>query len=220
MNEKKELIEQISGLFVYYGIEISPVVLKIYITALLDYPIADIKSTVAYFIKNSDKMPKIADFTNYFNGGGASLDDRAEIAWSLVLKAIDKFGTYYSFTFRDKAIRKALDIINYAVICDTLESELNWKKADFIKVYKTFAKLDPLSYDAPDYIASFIELNNNQAAISDFKECSAFYVGKMITIVENGKKIKKEELSDYLKLNSSYLSYLTIGGQNGRKELE
>ncbi|MHB1665552.1 MAG: hypothetical protein ACYCT7_09905 [bacterium] len=210
MNEKKELIEQISGLFVYYGIEISPVVLKIYITALLDYPIADIKSAVAYFIKNSDKMPKIADFTNYFNGGGASLDDRAEIAWSLVLKAIDKFGTYYSFTFRDKAIRKALDIINYTTICETLESELNWKKADFIKVYKTFAKLDPLSYDAPDYIASFIELSNNQAAISGLTECSAFYVGKSVNIVEDDIKVNHDALSNYL----------AIGGQNGRKELE
>ena len=210
MEEKQELIEQISGLFVYYGVEISPIVLKIYITALLNYPLYDIKNAVSYFIKNSDKMPKVADFTNYFNGGGISLDDRAEIAWSLVLKAIDKFGTYYSFTFKDKAIRKALDIIGYSNICATLESELNWKKADFIKIYKTFAKLDPLSYDAPDYIPSFIELNNNPASISDLKECSSCYVGKSVNIVEDDTNVKHDDL----------INYLTLGGQNGRKELE
>ncbi len=210
MEEKQELIEQISGLFVYYGVEISPIVLKIYITALLNYPIADIKNAVSYFIKNSDRMPKVADFTNYFNGGGISLDDRSEIAWSLVLKAIDKFGTYYSFTFKDKAIRKALDIIGYSNICETLESELNWKKADFIKIYKTFAKLDPLSYDAPDYIPSFIELSNNPA--SDLKERSGFYVGKSVNIVEDDVTVKHDDLLNYLTL--------ALGGQNGRKELE
>ena len=212
MEEKQELIEQISGLFVYYGVEISPIVLKIYITALLNYPIADIKNAVSYFIKNSDKMPKVADFTNYFNGGGISLDDRSEIAWSLVLKAIDKFGTYYSFTFKDKAIRKALEIIVYSTICETLESELNWKKADFIKIYKTFAKLDPLSYDAPDYIPSFIELGNNQASISDLKECSGFYIGKSVNIVEDDIAVKHDDLTNYLTP--------ALGGQNGRKELE
>ena len=95
-----------------------------------------------------------------------------------------------------------------------MESELNWKKADFIKIYKTFAKLDPLSYDAPDYIPSFIELGNNPADISDLKECSGFYVGKSVNIVEDDIKVNHDALRNYLTL--------ALGGQsqNGRKELE
>ena len=202
-SEKEELIEQISGLFVYYGVEISPVVLKIYITALLDYSLTEIKKAVNYFIKNSDKMPKVSDFINYISGG-LSLDDRAEIAWSLVLKAIEKYGYDKSFTFKDKAIRKALEIIGYNNIRECLESEINWKKADFIKVYKTYAKLDPNSYPAPDYIAGFIELSNNGSP-SPAEEKQGLYLGKSVYIAEDGIGVAHDVLEGFLKLT---------GGQN------
>ena len=202
-SEKEELIEQISGLFVYYGVEISPVVLKIYITALLDYSLTEIKKAVNYFVKNSDKMPKVSDFINYISGG-LSLDDRAEIAWSLVLKAIEKYGYDKSFTFKDKAIRKALEIIGYNNIRECLESEINWKKADFIKVYKTYAKLDPNSYPAPDYIAGFIELSNNGSP-SPAEEKQGLYLGKSVYIAEDGIGVAHDVLEGFLKLT---------GGQN------
>ena len=202
-SEKEEIIEQISGLFVYYGVEISPVVLKIYITALLDYSLTEIKKAVNYFIKNSDKMPKVSDFINYISGG-LSLDDRAEIAWSLVLKAIEKYGYDKSFTFKDKAIRKALEIIGYNNIRECLESEINWKKADFIKVYKTYAKLDPNSYPAPDYIAGFIELSNNGSP-SPAEEKQGLYLGKSVYIAEDGIGVAHDVLEGFLKLT---------GGQN------
>ena len=202
-SEKEELIEQISGLFVYYGVEISPVVLKIYITALLDYSLTEIKKAVNYFIKNSDKMPKVSDFINYISGG-LSLDDRSEIAWSLVLKAIEKYGYDKSFTFKDKAIRKALEIIGYNNIRECLESEINWKKADFIKVYKTYAKLDPNSYPAPDYIAGFIELSNNGSP-SPAEEKQGLYLGKSVYIAEDGIGVAHDVLEGFLKLT---------GGQN------
>ena len=187
--EKKELLDILSGLAEYFNFELTKYVITAYLEDLDEYNIADIKKATSVIRKNLKYMPKISEIIeiiNVINGNNLlSLDDRAEIAWSLVLKAIDKFGTYYSFTFKDKAIRKALDIISYSNICATLESELNWKKADFIKIYKTFAKLDPLSYDAPDYIPSFIELNNNPASISDFKECSCCYVGKSVNNLSN-----------------------------------
>ncbi len=210
-SEKEELIEQISGLFVYYGVEISPVVLKIYITALLDYSLTEIKKAVNYFIKNSDKMPKVSDFINYISGG-LSLDDRAEIAWSLVLKAIEKYSYDKSFTFRDKAIRKTLEIIGYNNIRECLESEINWKKADFIKVYKTYAKLDPNSYPAPDYIACFIELSNNGSP-SPLEEKPGLYLGKSVYIVEDGIGVTHDALESFLKLTGGQnVEYAQIAG--------
>jgi hypothetical protein len=206
--EKTELLDILSGLAEYFNFELTKYVITAYLEDLDKYNITDIKKAASVIRKKSKYMPKIADFEELLNPA-LSLDDRAEIAWSLVLKAIDKFGIYYSFTFQDKAIRKALDIIGYSVICETLESELNWKKADFIKVYKTFKKQDSLSFDAPDYIAGLIENSNNQEALSDLKECSAFYVGKSVSIVETDNKIAINDISGYL-----------AGGQNGRKELD
>ncbi len=209
LTKKQKITKAILILAEYYNQNLSPQIVDMYIKALEKYDLQTINKLCEQFLLTFKYMPKISDFNDLLNPS-LSLDDRAEIAWSLVLKAIDKFGTYYSFTFKDKAIRKALDIIGYSNICATLESELNWKKADFIKIYKTFAKLDPLSYDAPDYIPSFIELNNNPASISDLKECSGFYVGKSVNIVEDDTKVKHDDL----------INYLTLGGQNGRKELE
>ncbi len=208
LTKKQKITKAILILAEYYNQNLSPQIVDMYIKALEKYDLQAINKLCEQFLLTFKFMPKISDFNDLLNSS-LSLDDRSEIAWSLVLKAIDKFGTYYSFTFQDKAIRKALDIIGYSVICETPESELNWKKADFIKVYKTFAKLDPLSYDAPDYISGLIENSNNQAAISDFKECSAFYVGKSVSVVETGKKISINDISGFL-----------TGGQNGRKELE
>jgi len=209
MNKKEELIEQISGLFVYYGLEISPVVLDIYITALSDYPVSDIKKAVSYFIKNSAKMPQVSDFINYISGDGLSLDDRAEIAWSLVLKAVKKYSWDKSFTFRDKAIRKALEIVGYDNIRQCLESEINWKKADFIKVYKTYAKLNPDSYSAPEYFAGLIELNNLPL---DIEEKAGMYIGKSVYIAEDGIGVKHDALPEFLKLATRK--------QNENKELQ
>lgn len=209
-NDKQELIDQVSGLFVYYGAEIISAVLEIYIEALSDYPLSEIKKAVSYFIKNSDKMPKVSDFIGYFNGGGLSLDDRAELSWALVLKAIDKYGTYKSFTFKDKAIRKALETVNYTVICETLETEMNWKKAEFIKVYKTYAKLNPDSYPAPDYIAGFFELNNPP---SNIKEKPCLYLGRSVYITEDGIRVKRDALPEYLKLTGGKnVEYAQIAG--------
>lgn len=208
MNKKEELIEQISGLFVYYGLEISPVILKIYITALSDYPTSDIKKAVSYFIKNSDKMPTVSNFINYINAGGLSLDDRAEISWSLVLKAVKKYSWDKSFTFRDKAIRKALEIVGYDNIRQCLESELNWKKAEFVNIYKTFTKLNQDSYAAPEYFAGLIELNNPPLGI---EEKAGIYIGKSVYIVEDGIRVKRDALPEFLKL---------AGGQNEYKKLQ
>ena len=211
LTKKQKITKAILILAEYYNQNLSPQIVDMYIKALEKFDLQTINKLCEQFLLTFKYMPKISDFNDLLNPS-LSLDDRSEIAWSLVLKAIDKFGTYYSFTFKDKAIRKALDIIGYSTICETLESELNWKKADFIKIYKTFAKLDPLSYDAPDYIPSFIELGNNPASISDLKECSGCYVGKSVNIVEDDTKVKHDDLTNYLTP--------ALGGQNGRKELE
>ena len=122
----------------------------------------------------------------------------------MVLKAIEKYSYDKSFTFRDKAIRKTLEIIGYNNIRECLESEINWKKADFIKVYKTYAKLDPNSYPAPDYIAGFIELSNNGSP-SPAEEKQGLYLGKSVYIAEDGIGVAHDVLEGFLKLT---------GGQN------
>ena len=206
--EKKEFLDILLGLAEYFNFELTKYVITAYLEDLDDYGISQIKKAISIIRKNYKYFPKIAEIIEVINtvsgNYNLSLDDRAEIAWSLVLKAIEKYSHGKSFTFRDKAIRKTLEIIGYNNIRECLESEINWKKADFIKVYKTYAKLDPNSYPAPDYIAGFIELSNNGSP-SPAEEKQGLYLGKSVYIAEDGIGVAHDVLEGFLKLT---------GGQN------
>ena len=201
--KKQKITKAVLVLAEYYNQNLSSQIVDLYVKALEKYDLEKINGLCERFLKTFKYMPKIADFEELLNPA-LSLDDRAEIAWSLVLKAIEKYSYDKSFTFRDKAIRKTLEIIGYNNIRECLESEINWKKADFIKVYKTYAKLDPNSYPAPDYIAGFIELSNNGSP-SPLEEKPGLYLGKSVYIVEDGIGVTHDALESFLKLT---------GGQN------
>ncbi|MHB1702858.1 MAG: hypothetical protein ACYCS0_01380 [bacterium] len=199
--EKTALLDILSGLAEYFNYELTKYIITAYLEDLNEYSILQIKKAASVIRKNSKYFPKIAEIIetiNIIDGNiNLSLDDRAEIAWSLVLKAIRDYSYDKSFTFRDKAIRKALETVGYDNIRECSESEINWKKADFIKVYKVYAKLNPNSYPAPDYIAGFIELTNPP---TDIKEKPGLYLGQSVYIAEDDVRVKHKALTEYLKL--------------------
>ena len=209
--KKQKITKAVLVLAEYYNQNLSSQIVDLYVKALEKYDLEKINGLCERFLKIFQYMPKIADFEELLNPA-LSLDDRAEIAWSLVLKAIEKYSYDKSFTFRDKAIRKTLEIIGYNNIRECLESEINWKKADFIKVYKTYAKLDPNSYPAPDYIAGFIELSNNGSP-SPLEEKPGLYLGKSVYIVEDGIGVTHDALESFLKLTGGQnVEYAQIAG--------
>ncbi len=209
--KKQKITKAVLVLAEYYNQNLSSQIVDLYVKALEKYDLEKINGLCERFLKIFQYMPKIADFEELLNPA-LSLDDRAEIAWSLVLKAIEKYSHGKSFTFRDKAIRKTLEIIGYNNIRECLESEINWKKADFIKVYKTYAKLDPNSYPAPDYIAGFIELSNNGSP-SPLEEKPGLYLGKSVYIVEDGIGVTHDALESFLKLTGGQnVEYAQIAG--------
>ena len=209
--KKQKITKAVLVLAEYYNQNLSSQIVDLYVKALEKYDLEKINGLCERFLKTFKYMPKIADFEELLNPA-LSLDDRAEIAWSLVLKAIEKYSYDKSFTFKDKAIRKALEIIGYNNIRECLESEINWKKADFVKVYKTYAKLDPNSYPAPDYIAGFIELSNNGLP-SPLEEKPGLYLGKSVYIVEDGIGVTHDALESFLKLTGGQnVEYAQIAG--------
>jgi hypothetical protein len=161
-------------------------VLKIYITSLKDYSIEKVIAALNLCVQELSYMPTIADILKRVNNK-VDLSEAAELAWSYVLDVIDVCGIYESFTFKDKTIRKTLSLIDYDVeLCMCNRSELHWKKRDFIESYKAFAGLNG-DYDAPNYFAGVIELNNGDK----YKEISA----TKIYIAEDKAFVGLEELN-------------------------
>ncbi len=193
-----------------YGRELTKDVIKIYLSVLKDYPFDAIKEAIERCILTKETFPVPAAIIKELTDKG-DLSIRSELAWSYVLDVIDVCGIYESFTFKDKAIRKAISLIDYDIeLCMCERNDMHWKKKDFIESYKVFAESN-FNYDAPNYFSGIIEINNN--GWENFK-------GK-IYIAELKQFVKQEEI---IKIIDGYKPNLKlavkpkkqiIGGING-----
>ena len=160
-------------------------VLEIYISSLKEYPIDNVLHALKSCTQEISYMPTIADILKKVKNK-TDIHVMAELAWSYVLDVIDVCGIYESFTFKDKAIRKAISLIDYDVeLCMCNRTETHWKKRDFIESYKVFAESNG-NYDAPNYFSGIIELNNE--SYKDFK--GKIYVAELKQFVEQENLIK------------------------------
>ena len=142
-----------------YGRELSKDVIKIYLSVLKDYPFDAVKKAVENCILTKEIFPVPAVIVKELIPQN-DLGMRSELSWSYVLDVINTCGIYESFTFKDKAIRKVISLMDYDVeLCMCDRAEIHWKKRDFTESYKAFAELNG-NYDAPNYFAGIIELNN------------------------------------------------------------
>jgi len=164
-DEKEKLSKYIIAASEIYGKQLSEEAIALYIAMLKDYSFADIKKAIQVCLTTKESFPVPAAIINQLTKDtGGDIETRAELAWGYTLNVIDVCGVYESFTFKDKAIRKTLSLMDYAVdlcLCD--RSEMHWKKRDFTQSYKVFAGLNSNNYDAQNYFAGVIELNNGDS---------------------------------------------------------
>jgi len=162
-DEKESLSKYIIVASEMYGKQLSEEAIALYIAMLKDYSFADIKKAIQVCLTTRESFPVPASIINELNSGD-DINVRAELAWGYVLDVIDVCGVYESFTFKDKAIRKTISLIDFEVeLCLCERSEIHWKKRDFTQSYKVFAGLNSNNYDAQNYFAGVIELNNGDS---------------------------------------------------------
>ena len=171
-----------------YGRELTKDVIKIYLSVLKDYPFEAIKKAIERCVVSRETFPVPAAIIKELTDKG-DLSMRSELAWSYVLYVIDVCGIYESFTFKDKAVRKAISLIDYDIeLCMCERNETHWKKRDFIESYKVFAESN-FNYDAPNYFSGIIEINNN--GWEDFNRGKTkIYVAELKQFVKPAEIIK------------------------------
>ena len=183
-DEAQVLAEYLYATASVYGRELTKEVIKIYLSVFKDYPFESIKNAIERCILTKETFPVPATIIKELNNKGDLIS--SELAWSYVLDVIDVCGIYESFTFKDKAIRKAISLIDYDVeLCMCNRTETHWKKRDFIESYKVFAESNG-NYDAPNYFSGIIEINNEKW--EDFK--GKIYVAELKQFVEQENLIK------------------------------
>ena len=203
-DEAQVLAEYLYATASVYGRELTKEVIKIYLSVFKDYPFESIKNAIERCILTKETFPVPATIIKELNNKGDLIS--SELAWSYVLDVIDVCGIYESFTFKDKAIRKAISLIDYDIeLCMCNRAETHWKKRDFIESYKVFAESNG-NYDAPNYFSGIIEINNEKW--EDFK-------GK-IYIAELKQFVKQE---DIIKLIDGYKPKLSLVDRKPKNQI-
>ncbi len=206
-DEAQVLAEYLYATASVYGRELTKEVIKIYLSVFKDYPFESIKNAIERCILTKETFPVPATIIKELNNKGDLIS--SELAWSYVLDVIDVCGIYESFTFKDKAIRKTLSLMDYEMLCICGRSEIHWKKKEFIESYKVFAESNG-NYDAPNYFSGVLELNNGDLWTDIVGQTKVY-------VAEDGKFVTIDKLNEFIE---GYKPALKLIKKNDVKTIE
>lgn len=151
-NDAKKFAEIMAYLGIIFGKELTAAAIKIYFTTLNDLPIEEIQEAAVYIANNrtiTGTFPLPAEFRL---AKQESIEDKAEIAWTALLWAIEHVGSWPSVQFDDPVLHDVVKILGgWLRVCsadgdiyntDWHTANLTWRRKDFLSLYRIMAKND------------------------------------------------------------------------------
>ena len=173
-SDKQNFRELMIGVGELYNKEITIPLLRIYFNTLKVLSIEDVEIGISKHTANTTSgsfMPKPADIIRQIELCKPSTDDLAEMAWLQIINKIKTKGAYGKLDLDDKqAMAAAKNLGTWQSLCHTDSDKIQWKKKEFIEIYKTFDKTP--TEMLPNNLAGIIELKNNrkQTTMKSLKE--------------------------------------------------
>lgn len=159
--------------------------LRLFALTIQDYSWAQVERAIAEHIRTSPYFPKPADVVAAIEG---TAEGRAAEAWVLVLKGIDRHGSYQSVSFGNPATHYAIQQMGgWVRLCDTLtDRDIPFRAKDFTRLYVTgerSATFEPQSgkTQVPLYLMGEHEIHNRT---------SGYDYSVAVYNVETGKPIE------------------------------
>jgi len=147
-----------------YGKEVTKPLLQIYFGALQSYPIDDVAAAFSKHLvdpKHGTFFPKPADIVRQLSANEQSAEDKAALAWLQVENAIRRGGAYSNLELEDKqALAAVKNMGGWRSLCMSLESEMQWKRKEFISLYETFERT-PIEL-LPSSLPGIAEIENHK----------------------------------------------------------
>lgn len=141
-SDKQKFRELMVGVGELYGKEVTKPLLKIYFGSLSALSLEDVESGITKHSSDTyhgSFMPKPADIIRQIELFKPSVDERAELAWMQVTNKIRLKGAYGNLKIKDKQAMAAVkNLGTWQSLCHTDADKLQWKKKEFIEIYKTF----------------------------------------------------------------------------------
>ncbi|AUR96792.1 hypothetical protein NVP1232O_58 [Vibrio phage 1.232.O._10N.261.51.E11] len=139
--DRKEFTVIMGTLAEIYEKTSTPAKTRIYFDALAAYTIEQVKTAVNKHVqdpKHGSFMPKPGDLVRHLTGNDLGAVEKAELAWMQVINSISTVGSYGTLKLEDKqALAAVKNMGSWVGLCQTKEADLQWKKKEFIELYKT-----------------------------------------------------------------------------------
>tara|TARA_R110000744_G_scaffold250253_1_gene366437 strand:+ start:90 stop:656 length:567 start_codon:yes stop_codon:yes gene_type:complete len=155
-SDKKEFAQTMKLAAIAYDRDCDQPMLRAYFEFLEDYSAEQIKVAVKAHITGtgieSKFFPKVADITAQIHGSKKEVEqieqDKAELSWLVILKAIRLTGSSRAPTFKDPVMAACVGVMGWQTICLTETDKMVWVQKRFIEHYQSFSKkpLDQLPY--------------------------------------------------------------------------
>lgn len=128
--------------------------------ALSPYPYEAVEAAVKGSCRHERFFPMLADIVTRIEG---TSEERAAMAWALVLRAMGRWGYWDSVRFPDPAIHFAIQQMGgWRRLCSSLTNdELPFRGRDFAQHYSMFDRVRHAT-SVPAYLAGAHELNNRR----------------------------------------------------------
>lgn len=127
-----------------YSKEISKPLLQIYFQSLKNHSIKAVSDAFTKHLicpKHGTFFPKPADLVRLLDADKPNIEEKASIAWLEVENSIRTVGSYGTLKLEDKqALATVKNMGGWLSICQCNESDLTWKRKEFIELYETFEK--------------------------------------------------------------------------------
>jgi len=142
IKQRAEFLEILTGLCEIYDKQLSEKGMSFYIAVLEQYDFEDVKRALARYMYNAGGngsfFPKPADIVSLIEGDP---DDRAEQAWTEVLQALERVGTWKSIKFRDPIINAVIyELGGWIYFGEKTMQELEYLHHQFVKLYRHYVR--------------------------------------------------------------------------------
>lgn len=149
-SEKGKFGELLKATMDVYGKETSVGMVQVWWEALKRFEYAEVRRSLSQHLQNVDSgqfAPRPADIIRVIEGGGS--EGRALGAWTKVLEAVRRVGSWRSVVFDDPLIHAAIeDMGGWVALCAMTEDEAPFKGNEFQKRYRALIHNRPSSYPA------------------------------------------------------------------------
>ena len=153
MNRKYQVFSKgMAVLIKLFNKKMEKQVTQAYWYVLKDYSEEQIQQAFNRALRECKFFPMPAQFIEFIEGNA---DEKAERAWIVLMDVIEKYGHYYSVVFEDGKIAKAVEVLGgWEYMCSLNIQQLNFKKKEFINIYKA------INLKGPQKVTGFIEREN------------------------------------------------------------